>query len=103
LDAAILPAKVKQQYIKTYQALIAKLDTIQVPVDYNTSDPNNIATIVKEQAQMYINVLSAPEPDNSDELRRQMVDHCRRWDQVYGYDARALYPELTEVWDRYGY
>jgi hypothetical protein len=47
--------------------------------------------------------LSAPEPDNSDELRRQMVDHCRRWDQVYGYDARALYPELTEVWDRYGY
>ena len=103
LDAAILPAKVKQQYIKNYQALIAKLDTIQVPVDYNTSDPNNTATIVKEQAQMYINVLSASEPDNSDELRRQMVDHCRRWDQVYGYDARALYPELTEVWDRYGY
>jgi len=103
LDAAILPAEVKQQYIKNYQVLVAKLDTIQVPVDYNTSDPNNTATIVKEQAQMYINVLSAPEPDNSDELRRQMVDHCRRWDQVYGYDARALYPELTEVWDRYGY
>ena len=50
-----------------------------------------------------MNVLSQPEPDDVGELRQLMVEHCRKWDQVYGYDARALYPELTEVWDQYGY
>ena len=59
--------------------------------------------IVKEQAYMCMNVLSQPEPDDVGELRQLMVEHCRKWDQVYGYDARALYPELTEVWDQYGY
>ena len=103
LDAAILPATVKQQYLVQYQSLLAQLDTVQVPVDYNASDLHNNALIVKEQVQMCVNILSAPEPNDSDELRQQMVDHCRKWDQVYQYNARELYPELTDVWDRYGY
>ena len=103
LDAAILPAAVKQQYLAQYQSLLAELDTVQVPVDYNASDLHNNALIVKEQVQMCVNILSAPEPNDSNELRQQMVDHCRKWDQVYQYNARELYPELTDVWDQYGY
>jgi len=103
LDPVILPKPVKQQYLKNYQSLMTQLDNIQVPIDYNASDPHNYALIVKEQAQMCINILSMPEPDNVNELRQLMVDHCRRWDHVYGYDARALYPELEQVWDQHGY
>jgi hypothetical protein len=103
LDAAILPAMVKQQYLAQYRALLAQLDTVQIPVDYNVSDPHNHALIVKEQAQMCVNILSAPEPNHSNELRQQLVDHCRKWDQVYQYNARELYPELMDIWDRYGY
>jgi molybdenum cofactor biosynthesis enzyme MoaA len=103
LDAVILPAAVKQQYLVSYQALIDRLDEIKIPRDYNASDPHNTALIVKEQAHMCMNILTTPEPNNVDELHQQLVAHCCKWDQVYGYDARELYPELAQVWDRYGY
>ena len=103
LDAVILPDSVKRQYIEKYQALIDQLGDIQVPTDYNASDPHNHELIVKEQAQMCMNVLRQPEPVNAEQQRKLIVEHCRKWDQVYGYDARTLYPELACVWDRYGY
>ena len=103
LDAIILPHSVKQQYLKHYQVLIDQLSHVTVPVDYNASDPHNHVMIVKDQAQMCMNILTAPEPKNADNLRRLMVEHCKKWDQIYGYNARELYPELTEVWEQHGY
>ena len=103
LDAVILPTAVKQQYLAVFEKLIEQLTQIDVPVDYNTSNPNNHATIIKQQAQTCMSILSMPEPNNADELRQLMVDHCRKWDRVYSYDARMLYPELMQIWDQYGY
>ena len=103
LSAVILPKSVKDQYLESYQLLIDQLPCIQIPIDYNASDPHNTAMIVKEQAYMCMNILSHPEPTDVSELRQLMVDHCRKWDQVYGYNARALYPELTEIWNQHGY
>ena len=103
LSAAILPKSVKDQYLESYQQLLAQLPDTQIPMDYNASDPHNHAIIVKEQAHMCMNMLSQPEPNDVDKLRQLMVDHCRKWDQVYGYDARALYPELSQVWSQHGY
>jgi organic radical activating enzyme len=103
LNAAILPVKVKQQYLGHYQKLIDHLSDIQVPIDYNTSDPNNHVLIIKEQAQMCMNILSQPAPDNAEDLLQLLVEHCSKWDQIYGYDARLLYPELSEVWSQHGY
>ena len=103
LNAVILPDSVKDQYLESYQQLIDQLPATQIPIDYNTSDPHNTAIIVKEQAFMCMNMLSQPEPNNVGELRQLMVDHCKKWDQVYGYDARELYPELTDIWDQHGY
>jgi hypothetical protein len=103
LDAVILPDAVKQQYLEHYQTLVNRLNSVQVPTDYNASDPTNHAMIVKEQAQMCMNILSQPAPNNAENLRRRLVEHCSRWDQIYGYDARLLYPELSDVWTQYGY
>ena len=103
LNAVILPDAVKQQYLGHYQTLVDRLDSVQVPEDYNASDPNNHVMIVKEQVQMCMNILRQPEPADAEQQRRLMVEHCRKWDQVYGYDARLLYPELAEVWTQYDY
>jgi hypothetical protein len=83
--------------------LIDQLSHIQVPKDYNASDPHNSAMIIKEQAQMCMNMLSRPQPSNAEELHQLMVEHCRKWDEVYGYNARELYPELADIWNHYGY
>jgi MoaA/NifB/PqqE/SkfB family radical SAM enzyme len=103
LDATILPTKVKQQYIVQYQKILDQLGDVDTVKDYNGSDPNNHKLIVKTQANMCINMLTRPEPHDADMLRQQMVDHCKKWDKVYHYNARLLYPELAEIWDQYDY
>ena len=103
LDAAILPNNVKQQYIVQYQDLLKTLEHTQPTSDYNASDLNNYQLVIKQQAQMCINMLSQPESQDVDQLLGQLVEHCKKWDKIYGLDARELYPELTAVWDQYGY
>jgi hypothetical protein len=103
LNAVLLPEHVKQQYLNQYQHFLDQLAEIKVPVDYNASDPHNHALIVKEQVQMCMNILSTSRPKQADALLAHMVDHCRKWDSLYGYDARTLYPELKEIWDKHGY
>ena len=103
LDVAVLPPTVRQQYMVQYQAVLKHLDSIDIVNNCNFSDPNNYQLVVKQQTQMCINMLSMPEPKNVDQLRGQLVNHCKKWDKVYDLDARQLYPELADVWDQYGY
>jgi sulfatase maturation enzyme AslB (radical SAM superfamily) len=103
LDAAILPIEARRQYAVQYQDILKHLDTVELVNDYNASDPNNYQLVIKQQAHMCINMLSQPEPQDVDQLRVQFVDHCKKWDKIYGFDARQLYPELVTVWDQYGY
>ena len=103
LHPAVLPISVKKHYLRSYRTLLEELTDINSDVDYNTSDSNNYRVVVKEQAQMIKFLLESPAPVEADILLQQLVEHCRRWDKVYNYDARTLYPELREVWDKYGY
>lgn len=103
LDARILPKKIKQLYLKDYQELLADCTNETIYGDYNERDPNQYARIIKDQVIMCMNILESTTTDNSNELLKEMVAQCRRWDNVYGYNARALYPELTEIFDQYGY
>ncbi len=103
LSAEILPKKVKQQYQQGYQKLLDQLCDISVDSDYNASDPHNYRQAVKEQAEMCLSVLKTPTPTDSDQQLEALVRHCERWDGVYGYDARTLYPEFSEILDQYDY
>jgi hypothetical protein len=103
LYANVLPNTVKEQYLAKYRELLKELESVNINEDYNTSDPHNYRKIVKQEATMCVGVLELPAPDNVEELLGQLVEHCRRWDQVYNLNARNLYPELTEIWDRYAY
>ena len=103
LSAEILPESIKQLYQLKYQTFLDQLAEIEVDTDYNASDPNNYQLAVKEQAEMCLAVLQTPTPADSEQQLEAMVRHCERWDRVYGYDARSLYPEFELILDRYGY
>jgi len=98
LDAVILPDEIKLQYLTLYEKFNATTD-----VDYNASDPGQLKNNIAQQVNMVTNILRHEQPNNADELLGNMVAHCRRWDTVYGYDARILYPELVAVWNKHGY
>jgi hypothetical protein len=105
LNPQILPDSIKQQYILKYKNLIEDyaLASADHLVDYNESDPNEIARIIASQADQCIAMLTSPRPADSKKQLMTMVAECRRWDRVYGYDARKLYPEFATILDRYGY
>lgn len=103
LNPIVLPDSVKEQYLERYNQFIKQLDHVDTSKDYNASDPNNYRTIAKQQAEMIKEILIAPTPDNVENLWAQLVAHCKKWDQVYNYNARVLYPELEQIWNSYGY
>ena len=105
LDARILPDTVKKIYLDRYRDLMdqTRLDHDNVSADYNTSNPNEYRRVIANQIQQCQALLTTPEPDNAEQLRAEMVTWCRRWDDVYGYDARTIYPELRHLLDRHGY
>jgi len=102
LDAEILPQDVKSQYLQKYVPLINKLGGHHSE-DYNAMDPNQFKRNLAQQIEMCVTILSTSPPSDAEQQLQAMVEHCRRWDQIYQFDARQLYPELTEVWNRYAY
>jgi sulfatase maturation enzyme AslB (radical SAM superfamily) len=103
LSAEVLPESIKRQYQQPYRQLLDQLTDIAVDKDYNASDPHNCLQAIKEQALMCLTVLETPTPADSDQQLEALVRHCERWDRVYGYNARDLYPEFEQILDRYGY
>jgi hypothetical protein len=103
LAAEILPSSIKKQYQTSYLQLLDKLSNIDADVDYNASDPNNYKQVIKEHINMCLSILQSPTPPDSEQQLEALVRHCERWDRVYGYDARTLYPEFGEILDRYDY
>jgi hypothetical protein len=104
LNPQILPNSIRSQYVDNYKNLIQeyKLEGDHL-IDYNESDPNQLSRIILSQIDQCLNMLSQDQLPNSDQHLKEMVTQCRRWDDVYGYDARVLYPELTEILNDYGY
>lgn len=105
LNPQILPDTVKLEYIEKYHALQKEYELTKVDhdMDYNESDPNQLQRIVASQIAQCINMLQQPRPSNSDQLLKQMVAWCRKWDNVYGYNALNLYPELHDEFVNHGY
>lgn len=105
LDIRILPTNIRDEYRKTYEQLIIdnNLEDVNCSMDYNESDPNQLRRIVKNQILQCINLLTAPRPEHSDELMTEMVQWCKKWDAVHGYNALELYPELKDEFINRGY
>ena len=103
LDPRILPESVKTAYKQKYIEIVSRLSSEDSQQDFNASDPNQYRSTIKNYAEMCIGLLSAAAPHNNEKLLADMVDHCQRWDQVYGMDARKLYPEWADILERHSY
>ena len=79
------------------------VQTCALPIYFNESDPNNYVGSIKTQILQIINVLQQPDAVDQETLLSSMVTHCKKWDQVYKLNALELYPELAEVFNKYGY
>jgi hypothetical protein len=103
LNIEILPTDIKITYKDLYYKFLEQLNEIVTEQDYNASDPNNYRLIIKDQAELCLALLKSTTAGDSDQQLQALVNHCRRWDKVYKLDAKALYPEFKEIWDRYAY
>jgi len=71
--------------------------------DFNESDPNNAKILVANQVKQCINLLKSEPMADQESRWKELVSWCDRWDQVHGYHALSLYPELSDIFVRYGY
>ena len=99
LRPEVLPYKIRDTYTVPYLKLLNKLDSINIDVDFNESDPNNYLHSIKTQAHQVImmmrNSLISPERELGD-----LVSWCKRWDEVYGFNILKLYPEFEEFYEK---
>ena len=103
LAPEILPQHIREAYWSRYQSVQAAVGSVDPSLDYNASDPHNVAANVAFELRMVHSVLHAPDPEHSDQAQAELVAHCGKWDRVAGLDARIIYPEWRELLDRYGY
>ena len=103
LNIIMLPDHIKAAYLPEFDQLLEELATVNAATDYNASDPNNVLQVIKDQVTQCRFALLTPRPSDADQQLDQLVQHCKKWDQVYKLNAREIYPELVEIWDRHGY
>lgn len=96
LQVSVLPKDVRQQYKEPYNKLILENSK---KTDINHSVNSNTKAMVSMYAQQVLTLLDEEQTDGAKEL----VDHIKRWDPVYKFNARKLYPELKELLDEFGY
>jgi hypothetical protein len=103
LNIIVLPDHIKAAYLPAFDQLLEELAAVNATADYNASDPNNVSQVIKDQVTQCRVALLTPQPSDADQQLDQLVQQCKKWDQVYKLNAREIYPELAEIWDRHGY
>jgi molybdenum cofactor biosynthesis enzyme MoaA len=103
LDPKILPQHIKKSYIPNYLKLINQVNDTNDVSTFNASDRQNFKLIVKQWAQACVAALESQDTDSSEVLQSELINHCKKWDQVYNFDARSLYPEFSEMFIKHGY
>ena len=68
LNINILPKDIKENYSKHYLKLLDRLESIDINIDYNESDPNNYAQSIKTQIYQILSILDEPVVTNNELL-----------------------------------
>lgn len=103
LAVQVLPKQIRQNYIPAYEKLYndLELDKVDSEQDFNDSNPYRNLLAIKKQIQQCVALLTS-ESSSADQFK-DLVNHCARWDRLYGYDALTLYPELKNLFVEHGY
>ena len=100
LNIDTLSPQIKQAYLKKYYKLLENLEKLDISVEFNESDTANYQKSILAQVNQTITLL---ENTTDNGKFKELVNHCRRWDQELGLNALELYPELEEEFKKYGY
>jgi len=95
LQVSVLPKDIRETYKEPYYKLI----TENIHSDINHSVSSNSQHLVSMYAQQAISLLDQEQTSGFEEL----IMHMKRWDPIYKYDAKKLYPELTEYLNEFKY
>ena len=100
-----LPKEIADRYIKVYEKFIKdnNLQNTQHHIDYNESDKHEYRKIVKKDVDVVLNILKSQRSNEAEDNIKELVYWCKRWDIVYKFDAKSLYPEFKEIFERYDY
>ena len=98
LQIAVLPLALRQTFIPQYQTLRAELQLHNhTRTTLNTGrNVKNLEMQLIRECESMIQMLAAPEPDNVQDLRKQLCHWLVRWDQEFELNAMDYYPEYQE-------
>ena len=102
LDPGVLPAAVRNKYKENYQKLLIELDDSVTDTEFNESDPHNYRRSIKLQVEQILALLDCTVPQQ-EELLKEMISTCKKWDNELNFNALELYPELTTEFKAHGY
>ena len=104
LQIMVLPKALRQTLIPQYQRLQDEMSS-NIPLQTLTTGRNvsNLAQAIHRECSAIISMLSAPEPDNVEELRTELIQWLTRWDREFDLNALDFYPEFAEFFKAYGY
>jgi len=101
----ILPWEIKKvliENIKEVQSFIIKNNKINFSTISTGRDISRLDNQLIRECETIINLLTKP-VENVEEKRHQLIEWLIKWDEVYKYDARIIYPEYKTFLESYGY
>lgn len=105
----VLPKDLRMEILEKwrlkYDIVDRKISQIE---DTNFTADENINTNNKKLNQNLHNILTyvaeflkAPEPENVDELRKELFDHVEKFDRKHSTNFKKTFPDLAPLYDRY--
>jgi len=102
LNPSVLPKTVRNSYKENYQKLLTELGDITTDVEYNESDSHNYRRSIKLQVEQILSLLDCTVVQQ-EELLKEMISMCKKWDNELNFNAVELYPELANEFKAHGY
>jgi hypothetical protein len=104
LQISVLPFDTRQQLIPQYRRLQEELSS-KITMQTLTTGRNvsNLAQSICRECEAVVSMLSAPEPNNVEDLRKELIEWMIRWDTEFKVDAFEYFPEYAEFFKSYGY
>jgi len=96
LQISVLPFELRQQFVKRFEKVktsIAPIVRAGISTGRNVGELN---ALLHKECDAIINMLTAPEPENAQALRKELCTWLMRWDQEFNLNAYEYYPEYQE-------
>ena len=105
LQVCNLPNNIKEKYLEKYHILLDDFNLTELDIDYdfNESDPTQYKRIIKSAIVQAMELLKQQTPHDYKEQLKKMVEHCKKWDKIYDYNAMELFNELKDIFVENGY